>query len=79
MWLIHAAPVLYTFSKQNKSFEGQVGAPGPSLSKEAWTGFTQARWNTWLHELKDVQMGVSDQKTARLVQEAVEAMESAEK
>ncbi|KAK5170339.1 uncharacterized protein LTR77_004926 [Saxophila tyrrhenica] len=79
VWLIYAAPALRAFSNQEKSFEGKVAKPGSSFGPEEWRGFSQARWTAWSNNLRDVHMAVSDQPTAGLVKQAVQAMEDAEK
>lgn len=79
VWLIHSAPTLRAFCKENKSFEGKVAKPGSSFTEEEWRGFSEGRWNAWRNNLRDVQRPVSAEPVAHLVEEAVKAMENAEK
>lgn len=74
VWLMCAAPALWDYSHQSKSFDGKVARPGPLFKDQDWIGFSEARWSSWRQRLHDVKPKVSSEATGALVQQAIDAM-----
>ncbi|KAI7292879.1 hypothetical protein KC315_g19411, partial [Hortaea werneckii] len=51
VWLIYAAPTIWEFCMQGKTFDGKVAKPGPRSNDQEWRGFTRERWQTWMQRL----------------------------
>lgn len=69
-WLVYAAPTMYSFCQQGKSFDGKVAKPGSAVSSQSWAGYSQDRWQTWTQKIVEVQGQVSDTTTSQLVEQA---------
>ncbi|KAI7158607.1 hypothetical protein KC349_g4723 [Hortaea werneckii] len=78
VWLIYAAPTIWEFCMQGKTFDGKVAKPGPRSSDMEWRGFTSERWETWMQRLiSELDGQVSDGVTKQMVAQARRAMSDA--
>jgi len=73
VWFIHAAPALWDFAQQKKSFQGKIAAPGSLKSEAGWTGYSGERWQSWSEALSKGKSS-SDSQTAQLVEKALAAI-----
>lgn len=71
-WLVYAAPTVYGFCQQSKSFDGKVAKPGSAVSDQNWTGYSQDRWQLWTKKISGVQ--VTESTASQLVHEAQAAI-----
>ncbi|RMY72799.1 hypothetical protein D0862_14396 [Hortaea werneckii] len=78
VWLIYAAPSIWDFCLQRKTFDGKVAKPGPRSSDQEWRGFPRERWETWVQRLSSELDGqTSDGVTKQLVVQALRGMSDA--
>lgn len=74
VWFIYAAPTVWDFCEQGKTFDGKVAKPGALFSDNDWRGFTKDRWRAWEERLSDLQGQISDDHTEKLIEQAKKAM-----
>ncbi|KAI6897194.1 hypothetical protein D0869_13368 [Hortaea werneckii] len=78
VWLIYAAPTIWEFCMQRKTFDGKVAKPGPRSNDQEWRGFTRERWQTWMQRLvSELDGQISDGVTKQMVVQARRAMSDA--
>jgi hypothetical protein len=77
VWLMYASPAIWDFSQQSKSFDGKVAAPGALFKDQNWTGFSQARWDTWTQKLSNLKAATPTGNSVDLIEQALDAMSSA--
>lgn len=77
IWFIYAAPTIWSFCQEQKSFDGKLAKPGPEFSSREWRGFEKDRWTSWEVGFKHIagREGL-DEKTGKLVKDAVTAMKA---
>ncbi|RMY45886.1 hypothetical protein D0863_15951 [Hortaea werneckii] len=77
-WLIYAAPTIWEFCMQSKTFDGKVAKPGPRWKDQEWRGFTRERWQAWMQRLiSELEGQISDGVTKHMVDQALRAMRDA--
>ena len=47
VWMTYAGEPLLRLSNEERSFEGQLAAPGSTYSQRNWTGFNRERLHVW--------------------------------
>ncbi|KAI7083711.1 Transaldolase [Hortaea werneckii] len=79
VWLIYAAPTIWHFCLQGKTFDGKVAKPGPRAKDQEWRGFTRERWQAWMQRLiSELEGQISDGVTKQMVDQALRAMSDAQ-
>lgn len=74
VWFIYAAPTLLSWSKEQKSYEGNVARGGFAHKDAGWTGYSPARWGVWQQRLSSLQEEVKEEGTRELVKRAIETI-----
>ena len=79
----YAAPTLRRMSVENKAFEGNRGNPGEIARGRNWKGYSLERWAFWKEKFWDAKTSMArmsgDDDVKRVVDQAVESMEAAER
>lgn len=74
VWFMYAAPTLLSWSKEQKSYEGNVARGGFAHKDAGWTGYSPARWGVWQQRLSSLQEEVKEEGTRELVKRAIETI-----
>lgn len=77
VWLVYSSSCIHQLCRDGKTFEGKVAKPGSEFRDREWRGFTSDRWTAWMEQMKKHCSSASAERTAKLMADAVRAMEAA--
>lgn len=77
VWLIYSSSSIHQLCQEGKTFDGKVAKPGSLFRDREWRGFSFDRWTIWMEQIRGHSSTASEDRIAKLMADAVRAMEAA--